>query len=88
MLPAPTIMTADELLTLHLPDKRTELVRGRLVVREPAGLPLLRGHASRTFQLAPPRRPALEGGTHRLHQREIQHLPIRYTLQRHQQRLR
>ena len=37
MLPAPTIMTADELLRLHLPDKRTELVRGRLVVREPAG---------------------------------------------------
>lgn len=36
MLPAPTIMTADELLTLHLPDKRTELVRGRLVVREAA----------------------------------------------------
>ena len=38
MLPAPTIMTADDLLTLQLPDKRTELVRGRLVVREPAGL--------------------------------------------------
>lgn len=37
MLPAPTMMTADELLTLHMPDKRTELVRGRLVVREPAG---------------------------------------------------
>ena len=31
------LMTADELLHLHLPDKRTELVRGRLIVREPAG---------------------------------------------------
>jgi Uma2 family endonuclease len=30
-------MTAEELLHLHLPDKRTELVRGVLVVREPAG---------------------------------------------------
>jgi Uma2 family endonuclease len=30
-------MTADELLSTHLPNKRTELVRGRLVVREPAG---------------------------------------------------
>lgn len=30
-------MTADELLKLRLPDKRTELVRGKLVVREPAG---------------------------------------------------
>lgn len=37
MLPAPTMMTADELLTLHMPHTRTELVRGRLVVREPAG---------------------------------------------------
>jgi Uma2 family endonuclease len=32
-----TIMTADELLHLNLPDKRTELVQGVLVVREPAG---------------------------------------------------
>lgn len=31
------VMTADELLHLNLPDKRTELVRGRLIVREPAG---------------------------------------------------
>ena len=31
------LMTADELLRLNLPDKRTELVRGVLVVREPAG---------------------------------------------------
>ncbi len=37
MYPAPTLMTAEELLTLDLPDKRTELVRGRLIVREPAG---------------------------------------------------
>src|SRR5687767_1401670 len=31
------LMTADELLTLRIPDKSTELVRGRLVVREPPG---------------------------------------------------
>lgn len=30
-------MTAEELLRLKLPDKRTELVRGVLMVREPAG---------------------------------------------------
>jgi Uma2 family endonuclease len=30
-------MTADELLHAAIPDKRTELVRGVLVVREPAG---------------------------------------------------
>ena len=34
---AQTLMTAEELLHLNLPDKRTELVRGVLVVREPAG---------------------------------------------------
>jgi len=34
---APDLLTADELLALHLPDTRTELVRGRLIVREPAG---------------------------------------------------
>ena len=34
---SPELMTADELARLNLPDKRTELVRGRLVVREPAG---------------------------------------------------
>jgi Uma2 family endonuclease len=28
-------MTADELLEMHLPHKSTELVRGRLIVREP-----------------------------------------------------
>src|SRR6266566_5258726 len=31
------LMTADELLRLNLPDKRTELIRGRLVVRDPGG---------------------------------------------------
>src|ERR1051326_1120986 len=36
MVPS-TTMTAEELLHLNLPNKRTELVRGRLVVREPAG---------------------------------------------------
>lgn len=30
-------LTADDLLDLNLPNKRTELVRGQLVVREPAG---------------------------------------------------
>ena len=32
-----TLVTADELLRTNLPDKRVELVRGVLVVREPAG---------------------------------------------------
>lgn len=31
------LMTADELLRTHLPDRRVELIRGVLVVREPAG---------------------------------------------------
>ncbi|HYV99436.1 MAG TPA: Uma2 family endonuclease [Gemmatimonadaceae bacterium] len=31
------LITADELFYLNLPNKRTELVRGALVVREPAG---------------------------------------------------
>jgi len=31
------LMTADELLRLNLPDKRTELIRGKLVVRDPGG---------------------------------------------------
>jgi Uma2 family endonuclease len=35
--PAPALMTADDLLRLQPPDKRTELVRGRMIVREPAG---------------------------------------------------
>ena len=33
----PGVLTAEELLYLHLPDKQTELVRGALVVREPPG---------------------------------------------------
>jgi len=37
MSPPPALMTADELLRTHVPDKRAELVRGVLVVREPAG---------------------------------------------------
>ena len=35
--PAAEVMTAEQLLYLHLPDKQTELVRGRLIVREPPG---------------------------------------------------
>ena len=31
------LMTAEELLHVRIPDKRVELVRGKLVVREPAG---------------------------------------------------
>lgn len=33
----PELMTAEELEHLHLPGKSTELVRGRLLVREPPG---------------------------------------------------
>jgi Uma2 family endonuclease len=33
----PALMTAEELLRAPIPDKRTELVKGVLVVREPAG---------------------------------------------------
>lgn len=33
-----SLMTAEELLEYPIPDKRVELVRGRLVVREPAGM--------------------------------------------------
>ena len=36
-MPQAMPMSAEELLHLNLPDKRTELVRGMLVVREPAG---------------------------------------------------
>src|SRR5712691_8252597 len=36
MSPA-TLMTAEELLDVRIPDKRVELVKGVLVVREPAG---------------------------------------------------
>jgi Uma2 family endonuclease len=34
---APPVMTADELLRLYVPNKRTELINGVLIVREPAG---------------------------------------------------
>lgn len=34
---APTLMTADELEHLHLPDMHVELVKGVLIVKEPAG---------------------------------------------------
>src|SRR3989442_814324 len=37
MSPPGQLMTADDLLHLHIPDKRVELVKGLLVVREPAG---------------------------------------------------
>jgi Uma2 family endonuclease len=37
MLPANDLMTAEQLLTYDARGMRTELVRGRLVVREPAG---------------------------------------------------
>jgi Uma2 family endonuclease len=33
----PALLTADDLMRLQPPDKRTELVRGRMIVREPAG---------------------------------------------------
>jgi len=33
----PSVLTAEELLYLNLPDKQAELVRGQLVVREPPG---------------------------------------------------
>jgi Uma2 family endonuclease len=33
----PALMTADDLLHAHIPDKRAELVRGVLIVHEPAG---------------------------------------------------
>ena len=37
MSPPAALMTADELLRTHVPNKRAELLRGVLVVREPAG---------------------------------------------------
>ena len=42
------LMTAEELLQTNIPNKRTELVRGRLIVREPAGA----RHGSVTMNLA------------------------------------
>jgi Uma2 family endonuclease len=47
-MPPPALMTADELLHVYLPDKRVELVRGALVVRE---LPGFR-HGRVTIELA------------------------------------
>src|SRR5690349_1565335 len=46
--PPPALMTADELLHVRIPDKRVELVRGRLVVRELRGLQ----HGRVTMELA------------------------------------
>jgi Uma2 family endonuclease len=37
MTAPPPLLTAEDLLKANIPNKRTELVRGRLVVREPAG---------------------------------------------------
>jgi len=34
---APALITAEELLRMHIPGKQVELVRGRLVVKEPPG---------------------------------------------------
>lgn len=36
-MPVPARVTADQLLYASIPDKRVELVRGELVVREPPG---------------------------------------------------
>jgi hypothetical protein len=47
MSAAPVRMTASELLVYDAKDHRTELVRGRLVVREPMGGP----HASLLAEL-------------------------------------
>src|SRR5690242_18049210 len=33
----PTLVTADQLERLHMPDKRVELVKGVLIVKEPGG---------------------------------------------------
>jgi len=45
---SPSLMTAEELLHTNIPNKRTELVRGVLVVREPPG----GRHGSVTMNLA------------------------------------
>ena len=34
---APALLTADDLMRLQPPDKRTELIRGQMIVREPPG---------------------------------------------------
>ena len=36
-MPGQALVTAEELFRLNLPNKRTELVRGMLIIREPAG---------------------------------------------------
>ena len=38
-MPTETLMTAEQLLHNPIPNKRTELVNGRLIVREPTGYP-------------------------------------------------
>lgn len=43
----PSLLTADDLMRLQPPDKRTELVRGRMIVREPAGF--RHGHIAMTI---------------------------------------
>ena len=45
------LMTAEELLHANIPNKRTELVRGRLIVREPAGYSHGRVTMNLTIQL-------------------------------------
>jgi len=45
---AASLMTAEELLDTHIPNKRVELVRGVLVVHEPPGYE----HARITAELA------------------------------------
>ncbi|MGE5803546.1 MAG: Uma2 family endonuclease [Gemmatimonadota bacterium] len=37
MAPSAALLSADDLLRMRIPDKRSELVRGALIVREPAG---------------------------------------------------
>ena len=49
-MPAQALLTAEELLHLHLPNKRTELVRGILIIREPAGY--RHGHVAAQLMLA------------------------------------
>jgi hypothetical protein len=48
---AAALMTADDLLHVHFPDKHVELVRGVLVVREPPGFRHDRIAASLTARL-------------------------------------
>jgi Uma2 family endonuclease len=48
---AASLMTAEQLLQTHIPDKRVELVRGVLIVREPPGYQHGRVTAELTLQL-------------------------------------